>query len=56
MTRLVSWSLALMIALSTVAASSTSFGIMSNTKNATNAPGIGAGEPFNMQLAAKLIF
>ncbi|HZP48341.1 MAG TPA: carboxypeptidase regulatory-like domain-containing protein [Vicinamibacterales bacterium] len=36
--------------------SSTSFGIMSNTKNATNAPGIGAGEPFNMQLAAKLIF
>ncbi len=36
--------------------SSTAFGIMSNTKNATNAPGIGAGEPFNVQLAAKLIF
>lgn len=36
--------------------SSTSFGILSNTKNASNAPGIGAGEPFNMQLAAKLIF
>ena len=36
--------------------SSTSFGILSNTRNASNAPGIGAGEPFNMQLAAKLIF
>jgi hypothetical protein len=36
--------------------SSTSFGLLSNTRNATNAPGIGAGEPFNMQLAAKLIF
>ena len=31
-------------------------GILTNTKNATNAPGIGSGEPFNMQLAAKLIF
>ena len=36
--------------------SSTSFGLLSNTRNATNAPGIGAGEPFNMQLAAKFIF
>ncbi len=36
--------------------SSTSFGLLSNTRNATNAPGIGAGEPFNVQLAAKLIF
>ncbi|HZR25920.1 MAG TPA: hypothetical protein VFA59_20135, partial [Vicinamibacterales bacterium] len=36
--------------------SSTTFGILSNTRNASNAPGIGAGEPFNMQLAAKLIF
>ncbi len=36
--------------------SSTSFGLLSNTRNASNAPGIGAGEPFNMQLAAKLIF
>jgi outer membrane receptor protein involved in Fe transport len=36
--------------------SSTAFGIISNTRNATNAPGIGAGEPFNVQLAAKLIF
>jgi hypothetical protein len=36
--------------------SSTSFGLLSNTRNASNAPGIGAGEPFNMQLAAKFIF
>ena len=36
--------------------SSTTFGVLSNTRNASNAPGIGAGEPFNMQLAAKLIF
>jgi len=36
--------------------SSTSFGLLSNTRNASNAPGIGAGEPFNMQLAAKLMF
>ncbi|MBI3402435.1 MAG: hypothetical protein HY048_13530 [Acidobacteria bacterium] len=37
-------------------ASSTTFGLMSNTRNATNAPGIGSGEPFNVQLAAKLLF
>jgi hypothetical protein len=37
-------------------ASSTTFGLMSNTRNATNAPGIGAGEPRNVQLAAKIIF
>ena len=36
--------------------SSTSFGLLSNTRNADNAPGIGAGEPFNVQLAAKLLF
>ena len=36
--------------------SSTTFGLMSNTRNATNAPGIGSGEPFNVQLAAKLLF
>ena len=36
--------------------SSTSFGLLSNTRNASNAPGIGAGEPFNVQLAAKLLF
>ena len=29
---------------------------MSNTRNATNAPGIGAGEPLNVQLAVKFIF
>jgi hypothetical protein len=29
---------------------------MSNTRNATNAPGIGSGEPRNVQLAAKIIF
>ena len=36
--------------------SSTTFGVMSSTRNATNAPGIGSGEPFNVQLAAKLLF
>ena len=36
--------------------SSTTFGLLSNTRNASNAPGIGSGEPFNMQLAAKIIF
>jgi outer membrane receptor protein involved in Fe transport len=37
-------------------ASSTTLGLMSNTRNATNAPGIGAGEPRNVQLAVKFIF
>jgi hypothetical protein len=37
-------------------ASSTTFGLMSNTRNATNAPGIGAGEPRNAQLALKILF
>ena len=36
--------------------SSTSFGIITNTRNANNAPGIGAGEPRNVPLAAKIIF
>jgi hypothetical protein len=35
---------------------STSFGVITNTRNANNAPGIGAGEPRNVQLAAKIIF
>ena len=35
---------------------STTFGIITNTRNANNAPGIGAGEPFNVQLAAKFLF
>jgi len=37
-------------------ASSTTFGLISSTRNASNAPGIGSGEPFNVQLAAKLLF
>ena len=36
--------------------SSTSFGVITNTRNANNAPGIGAGEPRNVQLAAKILF
>ena len=36
--------------------SSTSFGVITTTRNADNAPGIGAGEPRNVQLAAKIIF
>ena len=35
---------------------SSSFGIISNTRNASGAPGIGVGEPFNIQFAAKLTF
>src|SRR3954464_12830663 len=37
-------------------AASTSFGVITNTRNANNAPGIGAGEPRNAQLAVKFIF
>ena len=40
----------------TVTATSGSFGIISNTRNGVNAPGIGVGEPFNIQFAAKLTF
>jgi hypothetical protein len=39
-----------------VLGTSTTFGLITNTRNANNAPGIGAGEPFNVQLAAKFIF
>ena len=39
-----------------VLSSSTSFGVITNTRNANSAPGIGAGEPRNVQLAAKIIF
>jgi hypothetical protein len=35
---------------------STSFGLLTNTSQGNNAPGIGSGEPRNMQLALKLIF
>ncbi|WP_263378190.1 TonB-dependent receptor [Granulicella paludicola] len=36
--------------------SSSSFGRISSTRNAGGAPGIGSGEPFNVQLAGKIIF
>lgn len=36
--------------------SSTTFGVITNTRNANNAPGIGAGEPRNVQLAVKFLF
>ena len=39
-----------------VVTNSTTFGVITNTRTANNAPGIGAGEPFNVQLAAKIIF
>jgi hypothetical protein len=39
-----------------VLGTSTTFGVITNTRNANNAPGIGAGEPRNVQLAAKIIF
>jgi hypothetical protein len=35
---------------------STSFGRITSTRNADNAPGIGSGEPRNVQLAAKILF
>ena len=37
-------------------ASSTSFGLMTSTRNGGSAPGIGFGEPRNAQLALKIIF
>jgi hypothetical protein len=36
--------------------SSTTFGLLTNTRNGGSAPGIGSGEPFNVQLAAKVLF
>lgn len=36
--------------------SSTNFGLLTNTTNGNSAPGIGLGEPFNVQLAAKILF
>ncbi|MBI3492288.1 MAG: TonB-dependent receptor [Acidobacteria bacterium] len=36
--------------------SSTTIGLLTNTRNGNSAPGIGSGEPFNVQLAAKLLF
>jgi Carboxypeptidase regulatory-like domain len=39
-----------------VLSSSTAFGVITNTRNANSAPGIGSGEPLNVQLAAKIIF
>jgi hypothetical protein len=36
--------------------SSTTFGLLTNTRNGSGAPGIGAGEPLNVQLAAKILF
>jgi hypothetical protein len=35
---------------------SSTFGLISNTRNGANAPGIGNGEPFNIQLALKISF
>ncbi len=40
----------------TVTATSGSFGIISNTRNGAAAPGIGYGEPLNIQFALKLTF
>ncbi len=40
----------------TTTATSGSFGIISNTRNGSAAPGIGYGEPFNIQFALKFSF
>jgi hypothetical protein len=37
-------------------ASSTAFGIITNTRNGSGAPGLGFGEPRNVQLALKFLF
>jgi hypothetical protein len=42
--------------LSSTALSSSSFGQITSTRNNSGAPGIGPGEPFNVQLAGKIIF
>lgn len=34
----------------------TSFGLITNTRNGSGAPGLGQGEPRNIQLALKLIW
>ncbi|HEX7158401.1 MAG TPA: TonB-dependent receptor [Edaphobacter sp.] len=39
-----------------VTPTSSSFGLITNTRNAASAPGIGVGEPFNVQFAVKLSF
>lgn len=39
-----------------VTPTSTNFGIITSTRNAASAPGIGVGEPFNVQFAVKLSF
>jgi hypothetical protein len=36
--------------------SSSSFGRITATRNNSGAPGIGSGEPFNVQFAGKIIF
>ena len=35
---------------------SSTFGLITNTRNGAAAPGIGYGEPFNIQFALKLTF
>jgi hypothetical protein len=40
----------------TTTATSSSFGLITNTRNAAGAPGIGYGEPFNIQFALKFSF
>jgi hypothetical protein len=40
----------------TSAFSTSSFGIITNTKNASGNPGLGYGEPFNVQFALKILF
>lgn len=37
-------------------ASSTGFGVITNTRNGSSAPGLGFGEPRNIQLAFKILF
>ncbi|QEE30661.1 TonB-dependent receptor [Terriglobus albidus] len=40
----------------TVTPTSSSYGLITNTRNASSAPGLGVGEPFNIQFAVKLSF
>lgn len=40
----------------TTLSNSTSFGLITNTRNGSSAPGLGFGEPRNVQLALRLVF
>jgi hypothetical protein len=40
----------------TTISNSTTFGLITNTRNGSSAPGLGFGEPRNVQLAVRLVW